>query len=144
MVRIRFISFPKSPSNLNSYLCSWPIVFQSCRLELNGYEHLSSKIFTFNVFFCWERVHISWIEALCSSKIDGTWRTLFWQELQENWCKHFRTRKHKVMTSVMSSLYTSFCIHMLQSESSIYGGTSQHHKYLLKILLWHHHYLLSR
>ena len=46
----------------------------------------------------------------------------FWQELQENWCKHFRTRKHKVMTSVMSSLYASFRIHMLQSESSICGG----------------------
>ena len=56
----------------------------------------------------------------------------FWQKLQENWCKHFRTRKHKVMTSMMSSLYASFCIHMLQSESSICEGTSQHHDYLLK------------
>ena len=55
-----------------------------------------------------------------------------WQELQENWCKHLRTRNPKVMTSVMSSLYASYCIHMLQSESSICGGTSQHHEYLLK------------
>ena len=68
----------------------------------------------------------------------------FWQELQENWCKHLRTRKHKVMTSVMSSLYALFCIDMLQSESSICGRTSQHHVYLLKALLQHHHSLLSR
>ena len=26
----------------------------------------------------------------------------FWQELQENCCKHFKTTKHKVMTSPMS------------------------------------------
>ena len=49
----------------------------------------------------------------------------FWQELQEKWCKHFITKTLKVMTSVMSSLYASFCIHMLQSEGSIFGGTSQ-------------------
>ena len=32
----------------------------------------------------------------------------------------------------MSSLYASFSIHMLQSESSICGRTSQHHEYLLQ------------
>ena len=67
----------------------------------------------------------------------------FWQELQENWYKHFRTRKHKVITSMMSSLCASFCIYMLQSESSICGGLSQYHEYLLKSLLWYHHYLIS-
>ena len=57
--------------------------------------------------------------------MDGTWRALFLEELQENWCKHFRTR-------MMSSLYAPFCIHMLQSESSFCWGTSQHHEYLLQ------------
>ena len=57
----------------------------------------------------------------------------FWQELQESWCKNFRTRKHKVIPSGMSSIYTSFCIHMLQSESSICGGGDfPNHEYLLK------------
>ena len=48
---------------------------------------------------------------------DRTWRDFFWQELRANWCKHFRTGKHKVMTSPSP-------IHALQSESSIYQKPS--------------------
>ena len=52
----------------------------------------------------------------------------FWQELQENWCKHFRTRKDKVMTSVISSLLYLYA----PITKQYLWGFFQYHEYLLK------------